>query len=295
MRNPPRFALVPLAVLAAIAPFTIAPFVGPAGADAPADCVAAFTTAPDTHLAYTTDPPERLAHVGQAIRLSAGWDPSAWDSLTSAVACVQLNDAGDDALGTSLANPADSGAFDHTFVVPGDVPQGSVLCTRIRLAGDPVGPATDAVWVSKTHCFEVDQEVGEGPPPGDSSSPPVQPATSPATAAPEATVTAPASGTGSPDAGTPGLFSPEGGNSAPGTPFDEAGTPPVNGTPAPPSAATSSTPGTPEYIPLLPQTGFASNGLLHTGERSLATGLALLVLCGSTPTTRRRRRLRSDA
>jgi hypothetical protein len=46
-------------------------------------CDAAFTTAPDSHLAYTTGPPERLAYVGQTVRLSAGWDPSAWDSLSS--------------------------------------------------------------------------------------------------------------------------------------------------------------------------------------------------------------------
>jgi hypothetical protein len=287
MRNPPRFA-VPLAVLVSIVPLTIASFVGPAGADTAADCDVAFTTAPDTHLAYTTDPPERLAHVGQTIRLSAGWDPSAWDSLTSAVACVQLNDAHNDALGTSLANPADSGAFDHTFVVPADVPQGSVLCTRMRLAGDPAGPATEAVWVSKTHCFEVDHEVGEASPPADSSSPPVQPATSPGGPAPDAPVAAPAAGTGSPDSGTPGLFSPEGGNSAPGTPVDEAGAPPVTGTATTPSAATASAPGTPEYIALLPQTGFAANGLLHAGERSLAAGLALLVLCGLP---RRRRQI----
>jgi hypothetical protein len=166
-----RLVLVPLAALAALGPFTIAAFVGPAGADTASDCDAAFTTAPAAQLTYTTDPPERLARVGQTIRLSVAWDPSAWDSLTAAVACVQLNDAHDDALGTSLAGPADSGAFAHSFVVPQDVPQGSVLCTRIRLAGDPAGPATDAVWVSKTHCFEVDHEVAETPPPGDNADP----------------------------------------------------------------------------------------------------------------------------
>jgi hypothetical protein len=272
-------------------PFTVASFVGPAGADTASDCDAAFTTAPDSHLAYTTDPPERLAYVGQTVRLSAGWDPSAWDSLSSAVACVQLNDAHDDALGTSAAGPADTGAFDHTFVVPADIPEGSVLCTRIRLAGDPAGVPTEAVWVSQTHCFEVDHEVEESTPPDTSPSPPVQPATTPGGPAPEAPAgPSPAASTGSPDASPPALFSPEGGNTAPGTPFDEAAAPPVTSTPVPPSAATASAPETPEYHPLLPQTGFASNGLLHTGERSLATGLALLVLCGFP---RRRREIRS--
>ena len=280
MRNLPRFALVPLAVLMPIVPLTLS-FVGPAGADTPSDCDAAFTSAPDSHLTYTTDPAVRLAYVGQTIRLSAGWDPAAWDGLTSAVACVQLNDVHDDALGTTQPAPADSGAFDHSFVVPTDIPEGSVLCTRIRLAGDPAGAATEAVWVSKTHCFEVDHDVPETSPPDDTPSPPVQPATSTGGPAPEAPAApAPAAGTGAPDSGTPGLFSPEGGSTAPGTPFDEAGTPPVTGSPVPPAAASSSAPDTPEYHPLLPQTGFASNGLLHTGERSVATGLALLVLCG---------------
>jgi hypothetical protein len=277
----------------AIVPFTVASFVGPAGADTASDCDAAFAAPTDSHLAFTTDPPERYARIGQTVSLTAGWDPAAWDSLTSAVACVRLNDANDSVLGTTEAAPADTGAFDHSFTVPEDAPQGSVLCTRIRLAGDPAGPATDAVWVSKTHCFEVDTEVPDVTPPGDSSSPapPVQPAASPGpgpAAAPEVpAVAAPAVGTGSPDSGVPPVFSPEGGGSAPGTSFEEAGAPPVAGAPVPPSAAKSSAPRTPEYLPLLPATGFAASGLLHAGERSLASGLALLVLCG-----RRRRRSR---
>jgi hypothetical protein len=273
----------------AVIPFTAASFVGPAGADTASDCDAAFAAPADSHLNYTTDPPTRYAVIGQTVRLSAGWDPSAWDSLTSAVACVRLNDALDEVLGTSVATPADNGAFDHSFTVPQDAPQGSVLCTRIRLAGDPAGPATEAVWVSRTHCFEVDTEVPQVTPPGDSTTPtpPVQPATSPGPGpAPETPpVASPAAGTGSPDSGVPAVFSPEGGGAGPGTSFEEAGAPPVGGTPAPPSAATSSAPRTPEHIPLLPATGFAASGLLHAGERSLATGLALLVLCG-----RRRRR-----
>jgi hypothetical protein len=266
----------------AVIPFTVASFVGPAGADTASDCDAAFAAPADSHLAYTTEPTARYAQIGQTIRLSAGWDPSAWDSLTSAVACVRLNDAFDEILGTSETTPADDGAFHHSFTVPEDVPQGSVLCTRIRLAGDPAGAATEAVWVSKTHCFEVDTAVDDVMPPEDSPSPapPVQPAISPGPAPETPPVTSPAAGTGSPDSGVPAVFSPEGGGAGPGTSFEEAGAPPAGDTPVPPSAATSSTPRTPDHLPLLPATGFAANGLLHAGERSLAAGLALLALCG---------------
>src|SRR2546423_5203691 len=95
MRNLPRFALVPLAALVAVIPFTFASFVGPAGADTASDCDAAFAAPADSHLAYTTEPTARDAQIGQTIRLAAGWDPPAWDSLTSAMACARLNDAHD--------------------------------------------------------------------------------------------------------------------------------------------------------------------------------------------------------
>jgi hypothetical protein len=202
----------------------------------------------------------------------------AWDSLSSAVACVRLNDALDDVLGTSEATPADDGAFDHSFTVPEDAPQGSVLCTRIRLAGDPVGAATEAVWVSKTHCFEVDHDVDEVPPPDDSSSstPPVQPANStPPGPAPETPVAAPATGSGSPDSGAPGIFSPEGGGSGPGTPFDTA-----EATSSGPGAPAPGGPTSPSLLPLLPATGFASTMLLRRGEACLFIGLALVALFG---------------
>src|SRR5437588_2831347 len=231
MRNLPRFALVPLAALVAVVPFTVGSFVGRAGADTAADCAAAFAAAPDSHLDYTTVPAARLAQIGQTVQLSARWDPSAWDSLSSAVACVQLNDADDATLGASEAAPPDSGAFNHSFTVPQDAPTGSVLCTRIRLAGDPSGPATDAVWVSKTHCFEVDTDVNDVAPPGDTTpttpAPPVQPAIAPGPGpdTPPATSTPPAAVPGAPDSGTPGVFSPEGGGSAPGTPVEQPAAP----------------------------------------------------------------------
>src|SRR5581483_7731702 len=175
MRHLPRFALVPLAALVSLAPFAVDAAVTRAGADTAADCASAFSAAPAAQLDYTTVPAARLAQIGQTVQLSGRWDPSAWDGLTSAVACVELNGAFDDALGTVVAAPPASGAFDHSFVVPADVPDASTICARIRLAGDPAGPATEAVWVSKTHCFEIDTSGDDVAPPGDTT-----PTTSPA-------------------------------------------------------------------------------------------------------------------
>jgi hypothetical protein len=281
MRNLPRFALVPLAVLISALPLVA--LATAAGADTTSDCEAAFTTAPDSGFTYTTDPPERLAWVGQTVHLSGGWAPSAWDSLTSAAACVRLDDTFDDTLGTVQAAPANGGTFDHSFVIP-EVDPGTRLCTRMRLAGDPAGAATEGVWVSKTHCFEVDHEDAEETPPDDSTPPaPEQPPATTATTAPVAPATSPAS----PGDDTPAAAisanppaSSEGAGSAVETPFDSAG---AQGSPAPP------VPASPLALPELPATGYASLRLLHQGEASLFVGLGLLVLAG------RFRRRRSTA
>jgi hypothetical protein len=273
MRNLPRFALVPLAALISALPLVALP--APAGADTASDCEAAFTTAADSGLTYSTDPPERLAWVGQTVRLSAGWDPSAWDSLTSAVACVRVNDTFDDGLGTVEAVPANGGAFDHSFAIP-DVEQGTRLCTRMRLAGDPAGEATEGVWVSKTHCFEVDHEVEEEAPADDTATPPAD--QTPPTAAPATSEGTPSGD--APAAAAPPLSS-EGGDSAVGTPFDSA-----EATHSGPAAPVPGGPTAPEMLPLLPATGYASLRLLHGGEALLLSGLGLLVLGGCS---RRRR------
>jgi hypothetical protein len=273
MRNLPRFALVPLAALFSALPLVALPTA--AGADTVSDCDAAFTTAPASQLAYTTDPPERLAWVGQTVRLSGAWDPSAWDSLSSAVACVRLDDTVDDALGTVEAAPANGGAFDHSFAIP-EVEPGAVLCTRVRLAGDPAGEATEGVWVSKTHCFEVDH--AEETPPGDITPPETEQPSSTTTTSTTVPVAAPATSQGTPDE-TPAVdtpanppASPEGGGSPVETPFDSAGSPSPSPAPAGPT--------TPESLSELPATGYASLRLLHQGEALLFIGLGLLVLAG---------------
>jgi hypothetical protein len=277
MATPPRIVLVPLAVLVSIVPFTFSSFVGRAGADTVSDCEAAFSSPSAAGLTSTTDPVERLAWTGQTVHLSAAWDPSAWDSLSSAGACVRLDDdAIDETLGTVQEAPANTGAFDHSFAIP-EVDAGTRLCTRIRLAGEPAGDATEAVWVSKEHCYEVDHEVAE------EETPPPDTTASTTTTSTTVPVAAPADSSSVPGGDTPAVESPEtpapvtpqGGGGPVDTPFDTAGAPaPDLGGPHGPVATT------PDVAALLPATGYASMSLLRKGELFLFSGLGLLVLFG---------------
>jgi hypothetical protein len=280
MRNPPRFALVPLAVLVSTVPFALSSFVGPAGADTTPDCEAAFSTGAAPGLTYATDPVGRLAFVGQTVGLSGSWDPSAWDSLSSAVACVRVEEAFDDTLGATVPAPDNDGAFEHSFVIP-EIAQHTRLCTRIRLAGDPAGEATEAVWVSKMHCFEVDEIEEEAPPSDDG-------ATTSTTAAPSTTTTtvpapAPVTSTATPGNDAPPAtppdtpVSPDGGGSPVGTPFDT----PEATRPASPESSLG-WPTTTGAVPLLPATGneAASLTLFRHGGLFLFAGLAMLVAFG---------------
>ena len=157
---------------------------------------------------------------------------------------------------------------------------GTRLCTRIRLAGDPAGEATEAVRVTKMHCFEVDHHEEEAPPSDDDT-------TTPTTSAPATTTTtvpaaAPTASTGTPTQNTPAPgsadapFSPDGAGSPVGTPFDSAETPPAT-----PGSALD-WPRTPGVVPLLPETGNASGSLtlFRSGGLLLFGGLALLVAVG---------------
>jgi hypothetical protein len=276
MRNLPRFALVPLAALFSAIPLVALPST--AGADTVADCEDAFSTATQSLLTYTTNPPARLAYTGQTVSLEAGWDPAAWDSLSSAVACVRLDDDSfDEALGISQEAPANAGAFGHSFTVPEGLDPGTRLCTRIRLAGDPAGDETEAVWVTRMHCFEVDHDLEEAPP--DETAPAAdQPPGSTTTTAPVAApATSEAGASDTPAAAPPAAA--EGDGSPVGTPFDSAA-------PSVPSAPLPAGPKTPEALPMLPATGYASLQLLHRGEAMVVLGLGLLALGG-----RRRRQI----
>jgi hypothetical protein len=231
-------------------------------------------------LTYTTEPAVRLAWTGQTVRVAATWDPSAWDGLTSAVACVRLDeDIFDETLGTAEATPDNNGVFDHSFVIP-EVHAGTRLCTRIRLSGDPAGEATEAVWVTRMHCFEVDHDLEEQIPPDDTTAT-TQPPSTTTTTAPAA---APADSQGTPGDDVPADTPPvsaEGGDTTAGSPFDRA-----EATPTGPAAPVPGHPTTPEMLPLLPATGYASLRLVHAAAASLCIGLGLLVLGG-----RRRRRM----
>jgi hypothetical protein len=265
MRNLPRFALVPLAALIPALPLVA--FASPAGADTLAECQDAFSSPMTKELVYTTDPGIRLAYSGQTVTLSAGWDPAAWDSLSSAVACIRLDDdTFAEALGTSQPSPANSGAFSHSFVIP-QVAAGTRLCTRIRLAGDPAGETTEAAWVSKMHCYEVDHDREEETPPDDTETtpPPTQPPATTSTTVPVAT---PAASEGIPADGTPV------------TPVSSEGDSPTFDTAAPAGGPVGPVATTPEIVPLLPATGYASMPLLNKGTGLLLIGLGLLVSTG---------------
>lgn len=284
MRNLPRFALVPFAALV-----TVLPLVGvtsPAGAASAEECAAAFEAQPASQIAYSSDPPARSDVLfGQPVHLSAGWDPAGWDSVSSASACVTLDGDVDETLGAASDAPG-PGVYNHTFNVPEGLANGALLCTRIRVAGDPAGDATEAVWVSKTHCFEGHPEE---PATTTTTLPLYVPPTTrpPATQPPPTTTTtapAPAASSGGPgDTGTPAGDSPV---DAPVTPDGDGG--PV-GTPFEPAgAAPSSGPGTPlewpdtGVVPTLPATGTgaASLSLFRHGTTAFFVGLGFLVAFG---------------
>ena len=279
MRKLPRFALVPLAVLFSALPLVVLPST--AGADTVVDCEDAFSSATQSLLAYTTNPPSRLAYTGQTVSLEAGWDPAAWDSLSSAVACVRLDDDSfDEALGILQEAPANAGAFGHSFTIPEGLDPGTRLCTRIRLAGDPAGDETEAVWVTRMHCFEVDHDLEEETPPDDTTPAAEQPpASTTTTTAPVAAPATSEATTSDTPAAPPAAA--EGAGSPVGTPFDSAEAPP-----SAPAAPFPAGPKSPETLPMLPATGYASLQLLHQGEALLLLGLGLLALGG-----RRRRQI----
>lgn len=273
MRNPPRIALVPLAVLISVVPFTFSPFVGPAGADTTAACEEAFSSGASSGLTFTHDPVVRLAYSRQTVRLSGAWDPAAWESLSSALACVRVDDTFDGALGVIETAPANSGSFEHSFVIPDTAP-GTRLCTRIRIDGDPAGEATDATWVTKQHCYEVDHHAEQNPPPNNDTPPTTS---APSTTTTTAPATVPADSSSTPADDNPPATPPD---EPAAPPFDTAGhvPPPGSGTDAPAPAP----PTTPEYVPLLPATGAGASSLalFRYGELAFCTGLALLVLFG---------------
>ena len=200
------------------------------------DCEAAFTSAADAQLVYTTDPAERLAYSGQTVRLSGSWDPAAWDSLSSAVACVRLDEAFDDVLGASQPVPDEQRRL-RTLVHdsrqrPGDQalhphPPGR----RSGRRGHRSRAGT------KMHCFEVDHLEDEAPPPTTRTTTrrlrrsrfPRRRRRRPRRPPPPRRPRPATPGGDTPAGGTPDApFSPDGGGSPVGTPVDTAEAPPAS-------------------------------------------------------------------
>lgn len=280
----PRLALIPLASV--FAGFGLAVPIGAqtTGETPPDPCPATFGADTNPRLQLATDPPPRSdARPGQSIHLSASWELGSWDSLDSARACVEVSNTVDPDLGGVEDPTSDDGVFNHVFTIPHGLFNGTVICTRIRLAGDPAGPETAATWVSKQACFEVHPEETGAPPPTATAPPAPRPTPAPAPAAPAPTTpapTAPPSGPMTPPA-VPHrpIETSAGGPGSPGTEILEPRGRPAAGTVGGGSG--------PVPLPLLPATG-AGAGLVHAGLLALATGLPALAL-GRRPSRSRRR------
>lgn len=284
----PRLALIPLAAAFAGLGLALPASAQTTSETSPDPCPATFGADTNPNLQLATDPPPRSdARPGQSIHLSASWTLGSWDSLDSARACVEVANTVDPDLG-GVENPtSDDGVFNHVFTIPAGLFNGTVICTRMRLAGDPAGPETAATWVSKQACFEVHPEETGAPPPTSTAppapttttAPPNNPAPAPpAPAAPPRTAPAPT---------TPAPTAPP---SAPMTPFaaPDAPTETTAGNPGSPGTGVPQTRGRPAAgtiggsgpipLPLLPATGLSGAGLAHAGLLALAAGLPALAL-----------------
>src|SRR5687768_14684380 len=105
-------------------------------------CVAVFADGASTNRnlqMQTNLPAQSEPAAGQEIRLDGIWGPTMWDSVTGLAACVEVADQVDPNLGGVEEPPVNDGSFTHAFNVPSGLVDGTVICTRIRLAGDPAG------------------------------------------------------------------------------------------------------------------------------------------------------------
>lgn len=244
-------------------------------------CATVFTDATRTNRNLsmaTSAPPGSDAQPGQEIRLEGSWNPAMWDSVSGLAACVELADRVDQNLGGVEEPPVNDGAFAHLFNIPAGLNNGTVICTRLRLTGDPAGAATTGEWVSKQACFEVHPD---GPPP---TTPPTTPATNPP--AQTTTTTAPAAPPPPTTATTvarPPVTSPPagpaGGVEPPAVPAQGTVAYSAPDAPDEPSVAAESPRPGPISLPILPETGAgASTGLLAlAGIAALGSGLPLLI------------------
>jgi LPXTG-motif cell wall-anchored protein len=278
-----RFLLLPLATAFAGLVLSAAPSGAQTTGEVPvADpCVAVFADGASTNRnlqMQTNLPAQSEPAAGQEIRLDGIWGPTMWDSVTGLAACVEVADQVDPNLGGVEEPPVNDGSFTHAFNVPSGLVDGTVICTRIRLAGDPAGEATTGQWISRQACFEVHEPR---PAPTPTTTPPTTappatsptttpPATTPTTAAPSSPTTMVANPAGTP-APAPAVV-PEGpaqstvSFNAPDEPAVSAETP----RPRRPTA--------PVKMPELPRTGAPIGALALAGAAAVASGLPLVLL-----------------
>jgi len=279
MRSLARFApiLTTALGLGLAAPASAA--LPPGDPDAVARCRAAFDAGTDSALQLVTNPaPRSDVAPGAEVHLAAGWAAGNWEAVSSVLACVRLFDDINGELSAAEAVPLDDGSFDHRFAVPDGLFAGTVICTRMRLDGDPVGEALSGSWVSKQACFEVHPEQTTPPPPTSTPPPPAVPSPAPVPAPPAApSAPAPVAPrvSAEPAAPTPSFGTPAMGVVSPGLAT-------VSPVPAPASGP----------VPLLelPRTGAGLGPLAAAGLTALAAGLPALALgrrSAGTPRSRR--------
>jgi hypothetical protein len=281
-----RFAGLTLATVTGIGTGLVLP--ARAGAEVSAEiavaCEEAFRSPTATEVKLVTDPPPRSdARPGQEVHVDSSWTPGAWESLSSVAACIRVNRVVDTALSSSEAPAVDDGSYGHVFAVPEGLFNGTAVCTRIRLAGDPVGEATQAVWVSRQACLEVHPEEAPAPttppttaapaPPGTPApAPGPPPAPAPAPVPQPVPASPPAGSVSSPDeVPLPRPAAPAGDRGAPGE--EAAGGSDTTSTRVPERESLG-----PIALPVLPETGTGSGALAGTGLLVVATGVPVLVL-----------------
>ena len=276
----PRFALVPLVPLM-VTGFGVGwGLAAPAGAEPTGDpvtdqCPSAFGSHTTSAISFTTDPPARSdARPGQAVKLDVAWAPEVWQSLSSVLVCVRVAGAVDHDLSAAESPAVDDGAFHHGFAVPDGLLEGTAICTRAVVSGDPAGDATEASFVSRQACFEVHPE---------DTTPPAPPSTSPTTApAPASTTASPPSAPALPPAGSVSDDTPLPRPAAPADNVTEGPVQSAAGTgdaPAFPVAAPApERAGGPTPLPILPETGFGKGGRGAAGLGFAALGLGLPAL-----------------
>ena len=244
-------------------------------------CVAVFADSARTNRnlqMQTNLPAQSEPSAGEEIRLDGIWAPTMWDSVTALSACVEVANRVDPNLGGVDKPPVNDGSFTHAFNVPSGLVDGTVICTRIRLSGDPSGEATTGEWISRQACFEVHETPPTTAPPttappttSPTTTPPAAPpSTTPTTAAPSPPTTAGTNPAGSP---APAPAAPPEPPAQSTVAFEAPDEPAVSAETPRPRRPTA-----PVKLPELPRTGDPVGALALTGAAALCSGIPLMLL-----------------